>query len=321
MPFDLSNISFPSPSKIVDEVSSQVKNVASKIGDTASSVSNKVSSLFDAPAKAVESGVKSLLPGEMAVALGTIGSKNVFQSQLATNSLMSQGQSTNTFTATLTSKQTGATIWFNVTPNVDESRSAYYDAIQPIHHPGTIQVYRSSEARTFSVSAKLIARTAAEASTNLAYLNLIRSWVMPYFGKGTAKSADANRLGAPPDILIFDVYGSRNISKIPCVLNSYHWAYPDNVDYIPTTDGQPVPTVMDISLSLTESYAPEQFTKFDIVKYRAGDMSGAFGSNPPAIAMQSYGSPMSMEDATEALNNMAPPAEEWKDPMADFQST
>lgn len=222
---------------------------------------------------------------DLAKSLGGSGTVSTVTPQNAATSLIKPNFTTEDFKLKLTSKQTGEQIVFNVTPTIDESRSSNYEHIAPVHHPGTIQVYKNTESRQFNISVKLIARTSAEASQNVKYINLIRSWVMPYYGQGTANSSEKKRLGGPPDILNFEVYGDDNISNVPVVLTSYHWVYPDQVDYIPTEEGIPFPTIMDISLSIIESYSPEQFTSFDITAYKAGNMTGAytFSSTPNTI--------------------------------------
>lgn len=219
---------------------------------------------------------------ELMRAIGGQGTAKTVTPQNAGSSLTKPNATTEDFMMKLTSKQTGDQIVFKVTPTIDESRSANYEHISPVHHPGTIQVYKNTEARQFNIGVKLIARTSAEASDNIKYLNWIRSWVMPYYGQGTADSSESDRLGAPPDILMFDVYGDKNISNVPVVLTSYHWVYPDTCDYIPTDDGIPFPTIMDISLSLIESYSPEEYSSFNIVEYKDGNMLGAytFSSTP-----------------------------------------
>jgi hypothetical protein len=224
----------------------------------------------------------SMKSSDIAKALGGMGTAKTVLPQNASSSLTKANHTTEDFKLKLTSKQTGEQIVFNVSPSIDESRSANYEHISPVHHPGTIQVYKNSESRQFNIAVKLISRTSAEASQNIKYINLIRSWVMPYYGQGTANSSERQRLGGPPDILLFDVYGDQNISGVPVVLTSYHWVYPDQVDYIPTLNGIPFPTIMDISLSIIESYSPEQFTSFDITAYKVGDMVGAytFSSTP-----------------------------------------
>ena len=212
-------------------------------------------------------------------------SRNAVNSMGKNNTIVTPTKTTVDFRMSLNSSTNADdVVIFKVTPIIDESRQANYDRMSPVHHPGSLQVYKSTEARSFNVTAKLISRTSEEASTNLDALNLIRSWVMPYYGQGTAQSAK-DKLGAPPDILIFDVYGDKNIHELPVVLTSYHWVYPDNVDYIPTNDGFPFPVIMEVTMALIESYSPEEYTGFDIIKYKQGDMAGAytFSSNPGSM--------------------------------------
>lgn len=71
---------------------------------------------------------------------------------------------------------------FEVTPTFSESRTADYAAVSPVHMPGSIQMYQRTASRTFSITAKLISRTSKEAYTNRHYLQILRSWTMPYFG-------------------------------------------------------------------------------------------------------------------------------------------
>jgi hypothetical protein len=266
------------------EISTEVSDVPT--GDfQVSTASDLVGSFANALPNAATSAIASISQkaSELSRSLGGLGKQSKIKPQNAADKLTSPAHTTADFKLRLTSCQNGRQVIFNVSPMIEESRAANYDHQAVVHHPGTIQVYKSTEARTFNISVKLIARTSIEATENLKYLNLIRSWVMPYYGQGTGNSEDKNRLGAPPDILLLDAYGERNISSIPTVLTSYHWAYPTDVDYIPTTDGLPFPTIIDISLSLIESYSPEQYTGFDITKYRSGDMVGAytFSTTPP----------------------------------------
>lgn len=71
---------------------------------------------------------------------------------------------------------------FEVTPTFSESRTATYTAVTPVHIPGSMQVYRNTESRTFTVGATLISRTAADAVQNRRYLQTLRGWLLPYFG-------------------------------------------------------------------------------------------------------------------------------------------
>jgi hypothetical protein len=72
---------------------------------------------------------------------------------------------------------------FEVTPSFSESRSVSYSSVDPVHMPGSIQMYRSTGSRTFEVGAQLISRNAGDAMRNIRYLQTLRGWTMPYFGQ------------------------------------------------------------------------------------------------------------------------------------------
>lgn len=92
-------------------------------------------------------------------------------------------------------------------------------------------------------------------------------------------------LGAPPEVLYLTAYSSStntggimdkptNINKVPVVITNLSYSYPNDVDYIPTLDGEPFPIIMSISLSLVESHSANEFELFDIFKYRDGKLPG-----------------------------------------------
>lgn len=92
-------------------------------------------------------------------------------------------------------------------------------------------------------------------------------------------------LGAPPEVLKLSAYSNAtnengllnkmtNISAVPCVITALSYTYTDDVDYIPTIQGQPFPILMSISISLAESHSPQELEYFDIYKYRAGTLPG-----------------------------------------------
>lgn len=165
-------------------------------------------------------------------------------------------------------------IIFTVMPRIDESGTAEYEAISPLQHPGAIQKYRGSSARTWRVSGRLISRTAEEATENLELINMIRSWRMPFHGVGTANERSTARLlGAPPPILTLSAYGPAMIGPTKCVLTSYDWSFDNALDYIPTINGNPFPVLLDISLSLVESWSPNEYSNFNLVKFKMGDLS------------------------------------------------
>lgn len=74
------------------------------------------------------------------------------------------------------------TVEFKVTPEFSENRTVDYTSLVPLHMPGSIEVYKSTNSRTFSITAKLVSRTRAEATMNIVDLQVLRSWTMPFFG-------------------------------------------------------------------------------------------------------------------------------------------
>lgn len=141
---------------------------------------------------------------------------------------------------------------FDITPTFSESRSVDYSAVTPVHMPGSMQVYRATGSRTFEIGAHLISRNVQDATKNMAYLQMLRSWTMPYFGtsqyhfasgnsdrakaaRARANQGDATRplteqeriqqvqdraalsgiemRGAPPDLLYLYAYSSQSNDK------------------------------------------------------------------------------------------------------------
>lgn len=88
-------------------------------------------------------------------------------------------------------------VMFDVTPDFSESRSVEYTPVAPIHMPGAIQVYKNTGSRAFEVGATLISRTPEEAQKNKWYLQLLRSWTMPFFGERSA-TTDRTRRNLDP---------------------------------------------------------------------------------------------------------------------------
>lgn len=194
-------------------------------------------------------------------------------------------------------------IIFKVMPTFDETRSATYDTINLTHMPTGIQVYKNSQPRAITMTAKLISRNTLEATENLRYLNLIRSWIMPYYGTGTANSDVTVRsdgisvevgklIGAPPDVLSLNALSYTAYKDMPCVLTSYAWTFADDVDYVRAEildEGgsvrrfMPFPRILEVTLNLIESYSPDEISQFDIGAYRKGYLGKAFGQPTPTV--------------------------------------
>lgn len=157
---------------------------------------------------------------------------------------------------------------FEASPIVGEQRGSSWDGYNITHLPTGILSYKNTGSRKFDVQAKLISRTPEEADMHAYYLNLIRSWILPDFG-GT---------GAVPPICRFSVYNNENISRLPVILESYSWTFPDDVDYIHTST-TPMPVIGTISITLQEIWSPEEITNQEWKMY----FNAPIGSISPAV--------------------------------------
>lgn len=200
-------------------------------------------------------------------------------------------------------------IILTVMPTIQESRNATYDEVPILHHPGGILKYKNSSSRTWSVTGKLISRTMREAQSNLDSVNLIRSWVMPFYGQGTSTDEDTSKyIGAPPPILTLTAYGEKMIGPVPCVLENYSWTFPNDVDYINCVDtGNPFPVVLDITLTLKEAFSPAEYSGFSLLNYKNGNMGSAF--QPVRNSPQQSPSSQPQQTPSE-LNIYNPPVSE-----------
>lgn len=90
-------------------------------------------------------------------------------------------------------------------------------------------------------------------------------------------------IGSPPAVLYFYGYSEdgatstntvQNIRRVPVVIASVGFSYPNDVDYIPTLDGVPFPTVMNVTLELKETKAPYEIEQFSLADFKAGKLIG-----------------------------------------------
>lgn len=227
-------------------------------------------------------------------ALGTLDSKNPYFNVAASLSSISlensatalqlaaelgENRSDDSHKVKLVSRVNGAAVVFDVMPTVSETRQADYEPLSTPHMPGEFQKYRGTKSASWQINATFICRTSAEATQQLHNLATLRSWVMPYFGD----NSPSELLGAPPDVLDFS--GWRGIvGEVPVVITSLNWTWPKECDWIPTEDKIPFPTVLDVQISVVESFSAQQFNNFDIQSFRDGDMVGAYSTPPVRVS-------------------------------------
>ena len=305
---------------VEDMASNAISSIGQKVTELASAIG-----LTDAPSKVpgqsnvVPSQFKAFTSGQLTTyALDNVNTK--FSPQI-TSLLGSTGAMdvaslnpsnietmTSDFAVMLMSQQTKDAVKFRVMPGISEQRGASYEEVAIAQHPGAILKYQTTSNREWSLSVKLITRNSEEASENQITLNTLRSWLMPYYGDGTEKNSQANgmdMLGAPPDVLDFTAYGDKNIGKVPVVLASLGVTWPNDVDYLPTLDGQPFPVILTLDISLKEAWSPKEYTAFDLYAYKQGNMANAY--NPGANVVKQEINPDAQTGPVSLLQNTAPP--------------
>lgn len=167
-------------------------------------------------------------------------------------------------------------VTFTVTPSFSIIGSANYETYDLTHSPVDIATYRSSPSKTITLSGSFISRNTYEASINQQRLNILEAWTKPYFGIRTAKSMYGKYLGAPPSILKFYAYGQRCFNGVPVVLLDYRADWNNNCAIVYTEKGQPFPTIMPITVTIRESWSPDQIGNFNIEDLFAGNMVKAY---------------------------------------------
>jgi hypothetical protein len=295
---DSSNYDFSSMDQ--DGIFGSLGATASALGDKLTSAAkNKISGLANKYVNSLTSSIDNKLAG-----MGQSVKKGTAPTHAE------KIDSTTPWRLRLVSVAESETLEFMVTPNnLDESGSAEYSASNTVHTPGNVMVYKSSSSRGFNVGVRMIARHEAEADLILKYMNVIRSWVKPYFGTGTASQIKNKKLfGAPPSIIKLYAYGQHHLYGVPCVLESYNFSWPNDCDYIPSSSAynyEPVPVVMDFSMTFKETFSGSQLEKFNIYDYKNGicsNLSPGASSKKPKQSTKDKIASKALASASKVLN-------------------
>lgn len=164
------------------------------------------------------------------------------------------------------------TVVFDVSPTVTETRNVNYRD-EAIPGPNGIVVYATTANRQFTISARFVSRTIDEALLNFKYVNLLRSWLVPQSPNG--------RSGRPPTVRLNGY--KKNFFNIPVVLSSLSINFPEDVDYIETTDAT-VPIIQTVDISLIEAHGLDELrvngsrvdssADFDLAEFKLGMLPG-----------------------------------------------
>ena len=116
---------------------------------------------------------------------------------------------------------------FPYTPNISTTYSANYDKYDLIHSNYRGLFYKNSSVGDVQIRGTFTAQDTKEAAYLLAVIHFFRSVTKMFYGQ------DAER-GTPPPLVYLSGYGDQQFSNHACVVGSFNYSLPNEVDYIRT---------------------------------------------------------------------------------------
>lgn len=117
---------------------------------------------------------------------------------------------------------------FPYTPIINTSYAAKYDAYDLTHSNYRGYFYRGSQVSDVQIQATFTAQDTREAEYVLAVIQFFRSATKMFYGK------DQQR-GSPPPLVYLRGYGEYQFNDHACVITSFQYNLPNEVDYIAVT--------------------------------------------------------------------------------------
>ena len=119
---------------------------------------------------------------------------------------------------------TGGVI-FPYTPKIDTSYKANYAQYNPTHSNYRGYFYTNSQVNDITINGKFTAQDTVQANYLLAVIHFLRSATKMFYGQ------DPQR-GSPPPLLFLSGLGQYQFNDHPCLLTSFTYNLPEDVDYI-----------------------------------------------------------------------------------------
>lgn len=117
---------------------------------------------------------------------------------------------------------------FPYMPTIQTSYNANYDQTDLTHSNYRGQFYKSSYVGDIQISGEFTAQDTAEANYLLAVIHFFRSVTKMFYG-----AKDSFR-GTPPPLVYLIGLGQYQFNNQPCVVRTFNYSMPNNVDYIRT---------------------------------------------------------------------------------------
>ena len=117
---------------------------------------------------------------------------------------------------------------FPYMPDIQTTYNANYDTTDLTHSNYRGQFYKSSYVGDINITGTFTAQNTQEANYLLAVIHFFRSATKMFYGE-----KDSFR-GAPPPLVYLFGLGQYQFNAHPCVIRSFNYSLPDDVDYIRT---------------------------------------------------------------------------------------
>jgi hypothetical protein len=173
---------------------------------------------------------------------------------------------------------------FPYTPKIEISYKTNYTPYDVTHSNFRGYYYQNSQVGDIGITAHFTAQNTYEANYLLAVIHFFRSVGKMFYGR------DAQR-GTPPPLLFLTGLGEYQFNKHPCLLSSFSYSLPDDVDYIRTNVANQVGTnltqVNNVKTSVPTSSNSTAGDRLNNAGLTQGALpSTPFGSYPitPALA-------------------------------------
>ena len=116
-------------------------------------------------------------------------------------------------------------IIFPYTPQIDTSYRANYEVYDLTHSNYRGYFYKNSYVDAISLKAQFTAQDTNDANYLLAVITFLKSVTKMFYGQDTQR-------GAPPPLVYLSGFGDYQFREHACVVSSFQYNLPDNVDYI-----------------------------------------------------------------------------------------
>jgi hypothetical protein len=130
---------------------------------------------------------------------------------------------------------------FPYMPSIGTTYTANYDQTDLVHSNYKGYFYRNSAVDAVSITGRFTAQDTFEATYLLAVIHFFKSVTKMFYGQDWQR-------GAPPPLVFLSGLGEYQFNNHPCVVNSFNYSLPNDVDYIRTK-----PNNYNVDLSSRES--------------------------------------------------------------------